>query len=154
MYHYTDLEFEAAVKASISVRQALRHLGLRPCGGNYSTFRRKVIELDIDTAHFKGQSHRKGHRYTHKPLAEYLEVGSKIHSYKLKSRLFQEKIKEPCCENCGITEWNGQPAPLELDHINGRHDDNRLENLRILCPNCHAQTSTYRGKNKGTYSLA
>ena len=48
---------------------------------------------------------------------------------------------------CGITEWNGQPTPTELDHINGVRTDNRLENLRILCPNCHAQTKTYRGKN-------
>ena len=51
------------------------------------------------------------------------------------------------CEECGLAVWNGRPIPLELDHVNGRYTDNRLENLRILCPNCHAQTPTYRAKN-------
>jgi 5-methylcytosine-specific restriction endonuclease McrA len=58
--------------------------------------------------------------------------------------LINEGIKEHKCELCGITEWNGKPAPIELDHINGKHTDNRIENLRILCPNCHAQTPTWR----------
>lgn len=65
----------------------------------------------------------------------------------LKLRLFEEGLKERKCEWCGITEWNGQPAPLELDHIDGNSQDNSFENLRVLCPNCHAQTPTYRGAN-------
>lgn len=52
------------------------------------------------------------------------------------------------CENCKITEWCGKPAPIQLDHVNGDSDDNRKENLRLLCPNCHAQTDTYCGKNQ------
>ena len=58
-------------------------------------------------------------------------------------------MKEHKCESCGISEWLGKPLSLELDYINGDRYDNRLQNLRILCPNCHAQTDTYRGKNKG-----
>ena len=80
--------------------------------------------------------------------SEYLVENSVVQSFKLKGRLIAEGLKEHKCECCGITEWNGKPAPIELDHINGNHHDNRLENLRILCPNCHAQTDTYRGKNK------
>ncbi|MBV9285111.1 MAG: HNH endonuclease [Acidimicrobiia bacterium] len=70
-------------------------------------------------------------------------------SSKLKARLLREGLLEPRCDECGLTEWNGRPAPLELDHRNGDRRDNRLTNLRLLCPNCHAQTPTYRGKNIG-----
>ena len=54
-----------------------------------------------------------------------------------------------CCSECGITEWNGKPITLELDHIDGHHYNNDISNLRLLCPNCHSQTPTYRAKNKG-----
>jgi len=67
----------------------------------------------------------------------------------LKMRLIRERLKQARCEACGRDRWNGTHIPLELDHINGRRDDNRLDNLRILCPNCHAQTPTYRGRNIG-----
>jgi hypothetical protein len=66
---------------------------------------------------------------------------------KLKKRLFAEGLKEEKCENCGITEWQGKPISLQIHHINGVHNDNRLENIQILCPNCHSQTDTYSGKN-------
>jgi len=67
---------------------------------------------------------------------------------KLKQRLFSEGIKEKVCEGCGIVEWNNKPIVLQLDHINGNSHDHRLENLRVLCPNCHSQTDTWCGKNK------
>jgi hypothetical protein len=66
----------------------------------------------------------------------------------LKHRLFDAKLKENKCEECGINEWNGKPIVCELDHVNGNPEDHRLENLRVLCPNCHSQTPTYCGKNK------
>jgi 5-methylcytosine-specific restriction endonuclease McrA len=64
-------------------------------------------------------------------------------------RLFDSNLKEHKCEHCGKTEWLGYSIPLELHHINGIHTDNRIENLRVLCPNCHALTDNYRGKNIG-----
>ena len=66
----------------------------------------------------------------------------------MRKRLISEGIKEHKCECCGLSEWLGEPIPLELDHIDGDHYNNTYKNLKILCPNCHAKTPTYRGKNK------
>jgi Zn finger protein HypA/HybF involved in hydrogenase expression len=70
------------------------------------------------------------------------------HTYKLGKRLISENYKEHKCEKCNNTEWNNFPIPLELDHIDGNSYNHKLENLRLLCPNCHAQTPTYRSKNR------
>ena len=83
------------------------------------------------------------------PLEEIL--GGKHPQYgssKLRIRLINEGLKELKCECCGISEWNGLPAPLELDHIDGNNSNNILENLKILCPNCHAQTPTHSCKKR------
>jgi len=148
-YTYSEQELREAVKTSTSIRQVLDKLNIVPAGGNYQTTNRRIQKLDIDTTHFTGQAWNKGKVIGPKrPIGEYLIENSIVQSFKLKGRLIAEGLKEHKCECCGITEWNGKPAPIELDHINGNHHDNRLENLRILCPNCHAQTDTYRGKNK------
>ncbi len=66
---------------------------------------------------------------------------------RLKIRLFSEQIKENKCEECGITEWNNKPLTLQIHHINGIHNDHRISNLKLLCPNCHSQTENYAGAN-------
>lgn len=116
----------------------------------------RLIDLRADTAHFVGQGWKRGdHRPTvpARPLGEVLVEGRFSNSVHLKTRLLAEGLKQPRCEICGRTEWNRFAIPLELDHLNGRRNDNRLPNLRLLCPNCHAQTDTYRGKNIGAGSL-
>lgn len=85
---------------------------------------------------------------TYIEASKYLYNGSTISSNKLKLKLFREGIKSKECEICKGTTWNNQEIPLELDHIDGNHFNNELKNLRILCPNCHAQTTTYCGKGK------
>lgn len=146
---YTDEQFIEAVAKSTSIRQVLQKLGLSPQGGNYGTARRSVERLNLDTSHFTGQASNKGRKFGPKrPIEDYISNKHSIQSYKLRKRLIEENYFEAKCYQCGITEWNGQPAPLELEHIDGNHFNNNVDNLTILCPNCHAQTSTYRGKNK------
>ena len=84
-------------------------------------------------------------------IQEILIKGSTYQSYKLKKRLIKEGLKKQCCECCGLTTWRQQPIPLELHHINGDNKDNRIENLQLLCPNCHAMTKNYRGLNKSAH---
>lgn len=142
----TDQQFAEVVDASRTLAEVADRAGMKTRWGA----RQRITRLGLDPSHFTGQGWRRG---TSRPLAEILVLGvSMPDTARLRRRLITEGIKEPRCGVCGLTEWNGVPIPLELDHINGRRDDNRLENLRLICPNCHAQTPTYRGRNIGRYS--
>lgn len=78
--------------------------------------------------------------------SEFFVLNSKNNNQKIKARLFETKIKDYVCEECDIKDYNNKPITLQLHHINGNKKDNRLENLQILCPNCHSQTANYAGK--------
>ena len=146
---YTDEQFVDAVRTARSLRQVLSLLGLKEAGGNYAALKRRIKELHLDTSHMTGQTWNRGVvRGPQVDLEEYLNNKRSIQSHKLKLRLIREGIFEHKCYSCGLTRWNGQPIPLELEHKNGDPRDNALGNLTLLCPNCHALTVTYRGKNK------
>jgi 5-methylcytosine-specific restriction endonuclease McrA len=81
------------------------------------------------------------------PMEQWLNSGAVVTSSKLKKKLFREGIKEKECESCGNAAWMGAEIPLELHHVDGNPNNNSLENLLILCPNCHAQTENYKSKN-------
>jgi hypothetical protein len=153
----TDGQIAEAVKSSRSLAEVLVKLGFEPGGGRPAALKERIQELRLDTSHFMGQGRQKGSPgpvIAARPLAEILVEGRLVKSYWLRLRLIREGLKEARCEICDRSSWNGQPIALELDHINGRRDDNRLKNLRILCPNCHAQTDTYRGRNVGAAALS
>jgi hypothetical protein len=150
---HTDDEVAEAIADSYSLAEVLRRLNLRPAGGNYAILRHRIRELGLDTSHFTGKGWSKGKKKNFtlsRSLDEILVKDSTYTStHKLRQRLIAEGIFAHECVSCGLTEWLERPIPLEIDHVNGDRRDNRLENLRLLCPNCHALTATYRGKNKG-----
>jgi hypothetical protein len=149
---WAQKELSLAVKQSTSIRQVIKILGLIPAGGNYHQVSKYIKEFNIDIKHFKGKGWSKGNTGGYRPIIPtslILKNGIEFQSYKLKNRLFKEKILEPKCSLCGWAKISEDGRlPLELDHINGKRNDNRIENLRILCPNCHSLQITHRGKNK------
>ena len=137
---------------STSVRQVLKKLKLVEAGGNYSQIKKFLELYKIETAHFTGRGWNKGMKGVGKPRVELVEIlkrNSNFQSFKLKKRLFLAGLKARCCEECGWCQISSDGRlPLELDHINGDSKDNRLENLRVLCPNCHSLKPTHRGRNR------
>jgi hypothetical protein len=151
---YTKEEFTNAWQTSLSIAEVIRKLNLKAAGGGYISLKIAAEDLGLNSDHMTGQGWNVGKRYRKfskiRPLEEVLiENSDYLSTYRLKSRLYREGLKEKKCEWCGIVEWREKPAPLALDHANGNRRDNRLINLRILCYNCHGQTNTFAGKNKG-----
>ena len=146
----TAEQLKSAVQSSTSYRQVLAKLHLVEAGGNYTQIKKYAKEYGLNTTHFVGKVWNKGLRGLGKPrisLATILVKDSSYQSFKLKKRLFAEGIKKQYCEECGWAKKTPDGyLPLELDHINGNHSDNRLENLRVLCPNCHSLKPTHRGR--------
>jgi hypothetical protein len=151
---WTDEQVRCAAAGARSVAEVMRRLGLDPLRKRgRAALEQRLDELGIDRSTFVGQAWRLGVRVPPedrrgRPLEEILVRGSTYTttSY-LKKRLIDEGVLDRRCAGCGLRWWRGRLAPLHLDHRNGDRTDNRLENLRLLCPNCHAQTDTYCGRN-------
>ncbi len=155
---WTDDDLRLAVAASSSVSDVVRRLGFKPSGGMHRFVKTHIARLALATDHFLGRGWARGRPpsqgFRRQPLEEILVAGSTyMNTGRLRQRLIAEGLKPPHCEICGLATWRGEALPLQLDHVNGDHNDNRLENLRILCPNCHSLTHTWCGrKNRPAYS--
>ncbi|MEU8349644.1 HNH endonuclease [Streptomyces sp. NPDC048845] len=144
---HTEARLREAVSRSRSVAEVVRYLGLNPVGGNGAHIGRRIAELGIDTTHFTVVRPRpKG------SLGDRLVLGSpqdgRVPGERLRRELLRRGVPERCAM-CGTeAEWNGKPLRLEVDHRSGEWWDNSPENLRLLCPNCHTVTDTYRGRKR------
>lgn len=149
-YQISDVEFKEIIASSNSYCDCARKLGMSPNGANSAIqIKKRIAELDCDISHFS-QTANANNISTKYSLQEILVENSQYTARsRLKIRLLNEGLLEYKCALCGnIGEWQGKLLSLQLDHKNGINNDNRLENLRFLCPNCHSQTETYAGKNK------
>jgi predicted RNA-binding Zn-ribbon protein involved in translation (DUF1610 family) len=139
----TDEQLRVAVANSTSVAEALRSLGLRAVSGSYSHYSGRIKKLGLDTSHHKGRGNFGHSVSTNKTPASEILVkrsnGRREHGVRLRRALI-EIGRSYACEECGLTEeWRGNPLTLDVDHINQDWMDDRAENLRFLCPNCHSQ---------------
>ncbi len=139
----TDEEIIKACQSELTMARAASVLKI-----HFNTLKTRAKKLGVYLPNQSGKGLNKKHNGTKLPTCEILEG---LHPYyqtnKLRERLIRENIKQKKCEVCEIEQWMERPISLELDHIDGDRTNHRLENLRILCPNCHSQTETYRGKN-------
>lgn len=147
VYQVSDEEFKSIIENSNSYSECLKKLGLGTRGGSSTDIlKRRIKELNLSTNHFSRTINPNYKKYDLKDIL--VENSTYANISRLKKRLISENVLEYKCAICGISEWNGKPLSLQLDHINGINNDHRIENLRFICPNCHSQTETYAGKNK------
>lgn len=149
VYAVNDEEFCRLVATNYSYSDILRALNLGTKGGSSTDLlKNRIKELGCSTEHFNKHKSTQVVKLK-QPLEDILVENSSYQNIsRLKTRLINEGVLEYRCALCGNEgRWQGKNLVLQLDHVNGIHNDHRLDNLRFLCPNCHSQTDTYAGKN-------
>ncbi len=148
---HTDKEFIEAVEQSVTYTDIVRALGWKTGGYALKCIKKRILELNVDVARFEERKWRKGipNGNTSRliPLDEVLVKGRYTDSGTLRQRLIKLGIFEKKCGRCGLDKWQEEELPLNLDHIDGDYNNNLIENLRVLCPNCHSLTPTWCGRN-------
>ncbi len=151
IYKLTDKEFSDLVKSSLNISEVLFKLGYTSVGNSwgYSQVKQRMQDLNLSGKDFRGKTAMVKAAQNNTIDPKKLLCENSRHTRRvLRSYILRNKLLPYSCAICGITEWQGKTLSLELDHINGINNDNRLTNLRFLCPNCHSQTTTYGAKNK------
>lgn len=144
MKYNWDLEkIKQVVPNCINLTEVLQVLEIPRQGNNSKTLRNILDSNAIDYSHFTGRARNYNNKTV--PIEEYLSNAKSIGTYALKEKLIKVGLKQNCCECCGISEWRGKKLTIQLHHIDGNHNNNSLENLQMLCPNCHSQTESYCG---------
>jgi hypothetical protein len=144
---FSPKEFADLVKNSISRSDIFDKLKMRKSGASFTILNRRIEREKVDTSHFRlGGELSDNRKYSNEEL---FVKNSPNSTYRVRQRVIKDNLIDYRCKECGISEWQGKKITLELDHINGDRYDNRLVNLRFLCPNCHSQTETFGGKNMG-----
>jgi len=146
----SDEEFIDRVKTSATMTDLLKTFNLKNRGSNFKTCKARIKKLSLDTSHFLSRlaASNRSNENTKDDVLLKLTINSIINNSFLKKQLLKFNLIDRKCKECDITDtWNNKPIVLQLEHINGISNDNRLDNLCLLCPNCHSQTATYAGKN-------
>lgn len=151
IYEVTDEQFVELIKNSSNIAEVLFKLGYTVKGNSwgYSQIKQRMVDLNLNKKDFKGKSALvMGTKQKEISADKLLRVNCKHARNVLRRCIVKNNLLLYKCAICGLSEWNGKTLSLELDHINGINNDNRLENLRFLCPNCHSQTCTYGSRNQ------
>lgn len=150
IYELTDEQFVNLIKNCTNISEVLFKLNYSIAGNSwaFSLVRRRMEELGLNTCDFKGKNAISKNCECEINLDKLLSTNSKHTRTALRRYILKNNLIPYRCKICGCKEWNGKTLSLELDHINGINNDNRLENLRFLCPNCHSQTTTYGSRNQ------
>lgn len=148
-------ELQLILDKSTTIGEVLQAFGLINKGNNYKTLQERVVaeELSLDTLKENRRKMQTNVLYNNRPRIPTEDILNNHSGYSrttsLKERLIKEGYTQNICSICGLSGfWNNMPLSLQLDHINGIKTDNSLENLRLVCPNCHTQTKTFSGRNK------
>lgn len=158
IYIINKEDFKKIVLESETFTEILKKCGLENKGGNINTVKRRIFKEKINSSHIKtGRNHNKGRVFIKQRISleeairKYFIKNSNIKRGTIKKLIARYKLLDYKCQHCGLTNiWNNKNISLQLDHVNGINNDNRLENLRYLCPNCHSQTENFAGKKYKT----
>lgn len=147
--NWSKQNVKEAVSKSTTYRECIHNLGHDNPKGNVKTLKRYIKKYDLDTTHFTHQPNRPTEFREKRSLENILVKNSTYTDNRhLKARLLKQDLLRNECYECGLPpKWNEKELTLQVDHINGESDDNRLENLRLLCPNCHSQTPTFANRD-------